>query len=98
MSILIQIHRIVEHTENLVGQALSRQISDLSKKRDQFDQHFVQILQDHLKWGTTDISVTFTCVIGGGAGVVYKTHGLVPGPMGGGVLRPAWGRRKVRRI
>eukprot|EP00452_MALV-II_sp_L67-6_P000181 gene181-177_t len=48
--VLLQIQRIVRTTEQQVGSALNKQISELSKKRDQFDQHFVEVLRDHCRY------------------------------------------------
>merc|ERR1719421_1674678 len=48
--LVLQMQAIVTKTENQVMQALSKQISELSKKRDQFDAHFVEVLRDHCRY------------------------------------------------
>jgi len=48
--VLTEIHRIVEVTEKQMSASLSKQISELAKKRDQFDQHFVEVLRDHCRY------------------------------------------------
>ncbi|CAD7944952.1 unnamed protein product [Amoebophrya sp. A25] len=48
--VLHQISQIVTVTEKQMTASLSKQITELAKKRDQFDQHFVEVLRDHCRY------------------------------------------------
>ena len=49
-SLLQQLQHIIGTTEAQMNVALSRQITELAKKRDQFDHHFLEILRDHCRY------------------------------------------------
>jgi len=49
-SICDEIQKIIGATETDVTGALEKQISDLSRKREQFDAHFIEVLKDHCRF------------------------------------------------
>merc|ERR1712216_866410 len=72
-SVLVQIQQLVEITDKQMSQSLKKQISELGKKRDQFQHHFVEVLRDHCRYEEDRlISIGEICKVS--CGKLIKLH------------------------